>query len=394
MSNVVLVYDDDPQYAGSIRDRLQKVKSICGQFESQTLGEDEFVESFAKLSERALRMREGEQVALKGTAIDDAAVFVVDYDLIESKAGDFLTGDAVAYAARCFSGCGLIVGLNQYGHNTFDLTLKGHPESFADLNLGGDQIGNPNLWGGSKSGLHPWHWPNLPGFLDDFQKKVRDVKKSLADETPICEVMDIPPDVFGTLPKSIGQFIGQQPEETTFAEFVRESGNCLRPKDKVITCDEVIARVGAARISKWLERLVLPGQHILVDAPHLVARYPSLLDVDSPSIRDWNATTKYSNQDKCERISSSVKEYRLKKNHWVSRAVWLWAQLSEDERIGEVREPWDAKRAPFAFCEDASRFYEERECRAFLAETDSPFARRYVKICGNVVYRPTVRLSL
>ncbi len=206
--------------------------------------------------------------------------------------------------------------------------------------------------------------------------------------------MELPPDVFGTLPKSIGQFIGQQPKETTLHQFVRESGNCLRPKDKVLTCDEVIARVGAARISKWLERLVLPGQNILVDAPHLVARYPSLLGAASRAIADWNATPNYSNRDECELISSSVEKYRMKKHHWVSRPVWRWSELSEDDHIDEVHEPWDAKPAPFAFCEDASRFYQERECRAFLAETDSPFARRYVRDFDSVDYRPQVRLSL
>ncbi len=394
MSKLVLVYDDDGQYADSIRDSLKKVKPLAGVFNVQTLGEDEFRTALEKLNERAIKMRNDEQVPLKGTLIDNADIFIVDYDLIASKAGEFLTGEAVAYVARCFSGCGLIVGLNQYGHNTFDLTLKGHPESFADLNLGQDQIDNPNLWGGSKSGFHPWHWPNLPGFLTDFEERVDDVRTSLADEIPICQVMDVPPEVFGTLPKSIGQFLGRKPEETTFGKFVSKSGNCLRPKDEETACEDVIARVGAARISKWLERLVLPGQNILVDAPHLIARYPSLLVGDSPTIHDWNATADYSNEDKCELISSEVEKYRLNKNHWVSRPVWRWSELSEDEGIPEISEPWDATPAPCTFCEDASRFYSKRACRAFLAETDSPFARRYVKVFGNVDYRPQVRFSL
>ena len=41
-----------------------------------------------------------------------------------------------------------------------------------------------------------------------------------------------------------------------------------------------IERVAAARLGKWLERLVLPGQNVLVDAPHLVSRFPSLVAAD------------------------------------------------------------------------------------------------------------------
>ena len=111
--------------------------------------------------------------------IDNASIFIIDYDLLssqeegEEKNEEFftgsLTGEIVAYLVRCFSKCKLIIGLNQYGNNPFDLTLRGDLDSFADLNLGGDQLDNPNLWMGdwqdSEQEFRPWSWPNLCDLL-------------------------------------------------------------------------------------------------------------------------------------------------------------------------------------------------------------------------------------
>ena len=55
--------------------------------------------------------------------------FIIDYDLLGSQAEKSptgsLTGEIIAYLVRCFSRCKLIIGLNQYGSNPFDLTLRG-----------------------------------------------------------------------------------------------------------------------------------------------------------------------------------------------------------------------------------------------------------------------------
>jgi len=321
-----------------------------------------------------------------------------------------LTGEYVAYLVRCFSKCGLIVGVNQfvgvsqYGHNPFDLTLKGHPESFADLNVGQDQLNNLDLWrgtwGGVRRGFRPWYWPSLPDYLCDFEKKVDDVRKSLDSgnpdkDKPICEVIGFDPELFELLPRSISQFLGREPATTTFRQFVTESGNCLKPKDaQSVNDDEMLARVGAARISKWLERLVLPEQDILVDAPHLVSRYPSLMMGDITKIETWNQTAQLTNYKELGLDTELIESFRLENNHWVSRPVWFWGKLRECENIPEVREPWKRVSSSCVFCEDASRFYEGRMCKEFLADTESPFSRRFVRYFKKVDYRPRVRLSL
>ena len=157
--------------------------------------------------------------------------------------------------------------------------------------------------------------------------------------------------------------------------------------------EDVLARVGVVRLSKWLERLVLPEQDILVDAPHLVSRYPSLMTGDAMDIETWNRTARLVSHKALGLRTNLIEPCRLKKDHWLSRAVWFWDELRECEDILEVREPWKMQTPDWVFCEDASRFYEEGY-REFIAHVESPFARRFVKFFGDVDYRPKVRFSL
>lgn len=393
----ILIYDDDEGLRDRLERNLRGLAVLDNVFEICSLDTDTFQASMTLLTERQRMFRDtGTWDRSRTTRLDDADVLVVDYDLFDTDA--FLTGETVAYFARCFSSCGLIVGVNQYGHNTFDLTLRGHPESFADLNVGQDQLANPNLWGRAVPGFHPWCWPILPNYLDDFDRKIEDIKASLGTspttDVAICEVIGIPSKVLSTVPRSIGQFLGKDPAATTFRQFVAESGNGLRPKDAKPrpVCGDVIARVGAAKVSKWLERLVLPGQDILVDAPHLVSRYPSLLAGDVRHIESWNATARLVPHHPTV-LSDAIERFRLSKSHWLSRPVWLWGELRECEEILEVREPWKVKSPGWAFCEDASRFFKGGYGE-FVAEGDSPFSRRFVRRYRGIDYRPAYRFSI
>jgi hypothetical protein len=157
--------------------------------------------------------------------------------------------------------------------------------------------------------------------------------------------------------------------------------------------DDVVVRVGAARISKWLERLVLPGQDVLVDAPHLVSRYPSLISDGIEEIETWNRTARRASYDELGVSSENIERFRLKKEHWLSRPVWFWDELRECEEITEVREPWKITQPDWVFCEDASAFHKEGY-REFVADVESPFARRFVRFFEDVEYRPSMRFSL
>jgi hypothetical protein len=230
--------------------------------------------------------------------------------------------------------------------------------------------------------------------LKDFRRKVEDVLSSLKNNATISEVIGIPIDLFAVMPRSISQVLGKAPETVTFRDLAVTSEYGLRRKDTNGADDDVIARVSAARVTKWLERLVLPGQDILVDAPHLVSRFPSVLNVESPRLSDWNNTATLKNDDKVSILSATVRTHRATNYHWFSRPIWFWPRIVEDTRIAEVKQPWGAKQAAYVFCEDDSRFHKEQECHEFVADTESPFSRRFVKRIAGVEYRPAVRFSM
>lgn len=409
----ILIYDDISERTENFKDKLEKGLNKANQndnFEIKLFNEIGLQDSIKSLQQRRIKFREKTEIHLEdgGEEIDSASILIIDYDLLGSQVEDSptgsLTGEIISYLVRCFSQCKLIVGLNQYGHNPFDLTLSRDLESFADINLGEDQLGNSDLWQGDwgsfRRGCRPWSWPNLTEALSNFDKRVKDVQDNL--DKPICEVLHFDTRSFQFLSRAIVQFIGKyeekEPFKTTFREFITKSGNGLKPKDtrnlNHNINDHVLARVGAARISKWLERLVLPEQDILVDAPHLISRYPSLITDYVNEIGVWNKTARLIDYNKLGINTSLIESCRFQKNHWISRPVWFWDRLRECREIKEVTEPWLTVKSNWVFCEDASRFYQRADCKEFFADTISPFTRRFVKGFKGVEYRPIVRFAL
>ena len=401
MKKKILIYDDEEKQTERFENTLKQVLKQVGQdqdFAIETLCDNDLQSSIEALQNRQDGFRNDKKCSNVDTKFDEASIFIIDYDLLNSQEVKFLTGEIIAYIVRCFSECKLIVGLNQFGRNSFDLTLRGHLESFADLNLGEVQLSNSDLWrrnwGNLRQDYRPWYWPNLFDSFHNFDRKVAEVEDNL--DNPICEVLGFDRELFQLLPREIVQFIGEEkePAKTTFRDFVLQSGNGLRPKDEIISDDKVLARVGAARISKWLERLVLPEQDFFVDAPHLISRYPSLIADDSEGIKAWNRTAQLIDYSKLGLHTGLIECYRFEKDYWVSRPVWFWNRLREDESIKEVREPWVTTKPDWVFCEDASCFYNQENCKEFFADTASPFTRRFVKGFDEVDYRPRVRFSM
>jgi len=391
MKKRICVYDDFPFLNKFYAKRLQDLKIVREHFDIKSLNRQEFKDQAKLLTERRKRVRYRKKIGEESSEFDEVSTFIIDFDLL--KLDPLLTGEDVTYLVRCFSRCGLIIGLNQYGHNIFDLTLKGHPESYADLNIGSEQLDNPGLWGGGAKEFRPWHWPKLPAFIESFQERVKDVVTH--PDALIFDVLEMK-DIAPILPKSVSQFISGRarslPAKMTFRQFVINSGNGLRSRDRTAT-DEMVGWIGAARVSKWLERLVLPGQDILVDAPHLVSRYPSLLKGNSSDVNNWNRTTNFGSYKSLSLDHSRIEEFRFKKEHWLSRPAWLWEGISSCQRIKEVSEPWKRETTNFVFCEDSSNFHSRKTCTEFVAQLDSPYVRRYIlRKDKTVEYAPKERL--
>jgi len=393
----ILIFDDEERNRKKYVEALNKTQEIVKKFKIESILLKEFLKEWKILGDRYRDLRKTKKGKDEPSILDETSVFIIDYDLIKaSDASGYLTGENVSYLVRCFSKCNFIIGFTQFGTNNFDLTLKGQSESHADLKLGSDQLTNPGLWSSNERiDFFPWYWPNIPKYLENLPKKLDDIESNL--DTAICDFFGMTKEVVGTMPRSASEFIGGNPQEITFAQFLRYSDNALSQVDKkfVDKLDpEVKKLLISSRISKWLEQLVLPGQNILIDAPHLVQRYPSLLKGSIADLNSWNATTTFNNFSSIGIDYKKIEEYRFKKDHWLSHPAWFLNQVSNCQKIKEVSDPWTKKSTDFVFCEDSSSFYKKDDCKEFIAELESPYVRRYVRKFKGYEYTPSVRFSL
>ena len=243
----ILIYDDVEHRAKGFKEKLEnglKEANQSDDFNIVSLEHGKFLNAIKALEQRRIEFREREidlENIPKDDAeeIDNASIFMIDYDLLDSQENEnrenemklfigFLTGEIVAYLVRCFSCCKLVIGLNQYGSNPFDLTLRGDLNSFADLNLGEKQLDNPSLWKSnwedSEQEFRPWSWPNLCDLLHDYDARVRDIQDILKDnlEESIGEFLKFDRELFQVLPREIVQFIEKQEKKNITKQL---SGN-------------------------------------------------------------------------------------------------------------------------------------------------------------------------
>ena len=405
----ILICDDEKQREERWAESLNAIEYVRKNFEVVCPGNRDIIAGISELEERRKSARSKAHVdgQLVGSLFDSADILIIDYDLIDLDVKRYYTGEGIAYLARCYSDCGLIIGLNQFGDNFFDLTLSGHPQSFADLNLGSTQLDNRGLWEDRWKTFRPWYWPLIPALVSKFEKRIDEIE--LNDK--IIGYLGLS-DTWAYLSSESGNYISNKFRESktqlksiSFLDFARESGNGFQRKDKQFS-EESLRKVAAARVWKWLERHVLPGQNILVDAPHLVTRFPSLLSGNPNQVSSWNETANFGPKSRLGIKHTLIEPYRFERENWVSRQVWLWPQLSAFESIDEIRKPWDAEFYKYVFCEDISRFVEQRRAREFLAGLESQYTKRWLIDPANsanknwkaalrgIAYQPQARLAM
>ena len=435
MTKKIFIVDDQEAIVEKWLEKLGSVEKVRDDYEIVPVKSDEFKKALNRLEKRrklARSLEGGDRILYDQTEaclFDDAHILIVDYDLLDFdiiKEGEVpddhlagvATGERVVYLARCYSRCGLLVVLNQFGYNRFDLKLEAHSEFYADINLGSKQLDNPNLWnGGLPTGFRPWSWFSLLEAAKSFESRYEELLVGCVDQgtsssldSPILKYLGFPDNFTDYFPRSVTEFLGDSKSlnELTFDDFVKDYKNGLKRKDKPLN-DEAVARIAAARIFKWLERVVLPGQEILVDAPHLVSRFPSLLKGEAGDINIWNRTALQDDPENLPVDHEFLNEYAFRGN-WTSRPAWFWHMLRNNEAIAEIKDPFAAygnsNALEVVFCEDISSFLPKNATREFVADLPSPFVRRFVvdpdtqegcryaEDVKDVEYGPQVRLAL
>lgn len=372
----VLIYEDHPQAAKGWADSIE---SVYCDAKVGVASKDDFQSLLGLINRRRAEWRKSDTDGsmLEPHDADSADVIVVDYDLFDySDTGD-TTGNRLAYLLRCFTRCGFIIILNEFRPNTFDLSLgnPSGPEHFADLHVGAEQIGNPGLWNAAVCGYRPWSWPVVPITARQFKQCVDDVHENL--DTPILEFFGME-NLIHWLPERAWEFLSgrQEVQEVTFRALVESAHSGISIKDKLIS--EQVTRVATARIRTLLNSVILPDQNLLVDAPHLVSRFPSLITEGQDDPHIWNMMCNPIGQGIEDLLVDGLEGHKFKEPHWLWRPAWYWPNINRDESIDEVRDPWMKKELDWVFCENISRFVPLEFTQDFRALVSPPFIRRFV----------------
>lgn len=401
----IVVCDDDSRRVHSWAERVAAVVN-GDEWTVSALDPTAFAGAFAVLKARKANARgltavvsdtETEAIA----TIDSADVLLVDYDLTPDSADTIsdltesavreLTGESgegFAYLARSYSSARAIAVVNQrWKRSTFDLTLQALSQSFADVNVASEDLTRTGLWNGAPDGFRPWAWPALLDLPDAFERRA----SSVVLDDVVFEVLGFADEAhLVAFTQAQLDPLGDKPELATFRDVACNPEFGLAPKDAFLD-DEHAQRIAAAGVTRWLERYVLPGQNVLIDAPHLVQRYPSLLRGDPGDITAWNATTSLRSIEDAldvERIETA----RTVAENWCFRPVFSWPSLTASGLANSLRS--GAEEVRFVFCEDTSSFLEVQAAQEVETDVRSPYRNRFVSEIDGVDYHPRGRLLL
>ncbi|MDB5431423.1 MAG: hypothetical protein JWP35_2539 [Caulobacter sp.] len=398
MTRSVLVCDDDPALAADWVGRVQAIAPAAEYDVRPAPSNEETGAGIRTLLGRRRAARDGIAAPTDQCLFDGVDVLVVDYDLLHiDEDSARYTGESVARLARSFADCQIVIVLNQYPEAQFDLSLRGHITSFADLNIDVDLLGTTGLWCDPPwEGFRPWSWQTLWRAVDAQKLRARALAAPGALDRPIVDVLGMKAEDGARL--SDGAFAFIAPGAENFAKLAEQSFRALLTtmpdgRDAASKIDEnptFAAQLAAARVSKWLEREVLGPQEVLVDIPHLLQRFPFLVPGDVSDPAAWNAAI---HDEKALRAALPEGVW-FDAEGWLSRpAVW-WSRLESDAGIKKQRQEFDfSKVANVAFLEDVSSFCPLEEAKEFRAGFHNSFDRRFAKVVADVRYSPQRRFA-
>ena len=391
----VLICDDHPKVGD---DWTSTVRKVAGDHYSvkDPFGNEEVQCATKELLNRQAALRDGRSGEKGPCLFDEVDILVLDYDLLHiDKSNARHTGEALARFVRMFSTPQVVVVVNQFREAQFDLSLRGHLSSHADLNVDAALLHERGLWTDPPwDGFRPWHWQTLCRAVET-QKARQSVVKDHLDE-PIIDVLGMQNEDINRLSDTAFGYIASKAKDVqglqdqTFKSFFHAQVSS-RDASKLLCCDqEAVCRFLAARVGKWLERQVLGAQDVLVDVPHLIQRYPFLLGKNVSELEAWNATI---HDDKEIRKQVPSESWFNLPNFLTRSAVWR-QRFEDDVDISRTRQSFDFSTVPpFVFLEDMSTFVPIEEAQGFRAGHHNAFDRRFAKCMDNITYAPQRRLA-
>ena len=345
------------------------------------------------LHERRKRyIADGDMDTNTGSRLDDTDILVVDNDLFELGTFKDLSAEVVAMRACTYTSCAYIVVLNVNPDIDFDLSLLGYPDSKADLHINDQFIAQDGLWlkcPREEGAFRPWCWPLLLTAAKLQKARVDELTEFLATEenqnTAILDYFSFGEAARNRLSRSAKAFLHPAipARDVNFLQFVRGNAKAVGIKDGeqmwARRDTEMIARVCARRIAKWLTHFVLGSQDVLIDLPHLVAQLPFLVPSDRRVSEDfWNSLA-VPEGAAIKELAEDVDAARFVRGEWFDRPVFWWDEFDTEENFEKLISAGAVNEGGLVFCEDASSFHPVDLCRRFVAAFQSTSDNRFVR---------------
>ena len=437
MTNI-LVCDDELEPFKRTKSKLDPLPKV----KVQGLVKDDLRQRIKALFEEASVLLSNQAGVHAKDSIARAAFEEVDVAILDNNLwalnldGVRLTAESLMGYLRAFTDIPYIISLNKNPDVDFDLRyMVGDHQTHADLALNTNHLSCGMLWRNrldettlGTDVFAPSYWPNIREVSGLRRRLVKIIEGHL--HSPFLEVLNFPEGYSDVLSRHAKGVIS--PSETTdqdlrtvsCIDFFGKSCRSLPPREIKILHDRAlgddlharssVARFVAADMDKWIRRLVLGPQDVLIDLPHLLARMPFLLGGDAARLDGWNTALRkhdFVRKDGSRTVSDRTKELideaRYAPPGMYSRwPCFWWHRLRDNEELNQLffdcRDDW----ADVVFCEDLSKFVEVTKEEQlddlriadgptqFEAEFAGPWSRRYVRVLQGFQYSPRSRLAI
>ena len=396
----IRVCDDETEMADEWVTKIRSV--ISGEFEISNI--NDATKEISNLLMRKITVDEGGNPSDIDSEFDSIDILVVDYDLVHLDAdGGRTTGEGIARLARSYSRCGAIAVMNQFKGPQFDLGMRGHLDSFADVNLDANLINSPALWRivSATENFNPTTWRPLPRILNAGRQLSEQLEKDGLD-TEITSILGLNEDAIAHLSDTAFGFLDMGAKTTSelaavpLRSFLERSLDARQVTHLAENAYKFLYDFAAYRLMKWLDRAVLRPMDVLIDAPHLIDRLPFLIDVekiDQSNHNDWAEAA--SSPTALLRWNELESFHNKKASAILGRDVFDWYRMVDDDRIEELQDKYldlQDESPRFFLAEDTSRFVEREKLTRYRADFHNFGDRRGIENIKGITYGPLRRM--
>lgn len=395
----------------------------------------ELKELLKQLFAAAEKAFQGEPGSVNTSKFNHFDLVLLDFGL--TTLGGFgvrLTAEHLAGYIRALTDVPYVVSLNKLGDVGFDLKyLLGDFDTRADLALNTELLANKGLWSGQiEAGeFCPWYWPRLNEAAKRRKAQIAFIKGNL--DEPILTTLGFPEEAVEQLSLQAIAFLSPEAEDgqtngadsvggVTFWRHFRSSNRTLIRDDRrglfggpdneipdaAAGVDDAIktiaARVVAGELDFWFRRDILGPQRLLIDAPHLQAKYrfrPEEGDEADPDVWSATATELAPNFGLADAFFKAIKDYEFKQTDGETDLIWtdkpcFWLpQIEDSDTFIKLAEQHPKRQNNLVFCEDTRRFVDTEKTTAHRFETalGRGIDVRYIERLKGVDYSPKSQLA-